>query len=161
MEDKVIDVGQTDDKDYVVNDRRHAQREAKPSKEEKQVWMQFEGRSRLWDVRCDEGGDEMVRKWREEKRMEGVGMHMVSEGRVVDWNDIYQGSGKRRDGASYGEYSRKKGENGERRRRKRVILGSRMEDLGRGVRRRNNSMLLIRRRSWKNIERCWETNTLI
>ena len=58
------------------------------SKEEKQVWMQFEGRSRPWDVRCDEGGDEMERRWREKNRMEGVEMHMVSGGRVVDWNGI-------------------------------------------------------------------------
>ena len=63
--DKDIDIGRIDDKDHVVNDRRHAQREAMPSKEEKQVWMQFEGRSRLWYVRCDEGGDEMERRWRE------------------------------------------------------------------------------------------------
>ena len=66
------DTGHTDDKDHVVNDWRHAQREAMSSKEEKQVWMQFEGKSRLWDIRCDEGGDEMGRRWREKNGMEGV-----------------------------------------------------------------------------------------
>ena len=50
--------------------------------------MQFEGRTKPWDVLCDEGGDEMERRWREKNRMEGVEMHMVSGGRVVDWNGI-------------------------------------------------------------------------
>ena len=58
------------------------------SKEEKQVWMQFEGKTKPWDVLCDEGGDEMERRWRENNRLEGVEMHMVSGGRVVDWNVI-------------------------------------------------------------------------
>ena len=51
------DIGHTDDKDHVVNDRRHAQREAMSSKEEKQV---------IFDVM------KAVMKWRGdgEKRME-------------------------------------------------------------------------------------------
>ena len=52
------------------------------------MWMQFEGRTKPWDVLWDEGGDEMERRWRDKNRLEGVDMHMVSGGRVVDWNGI-------------------------------------------------------------------------
>ena len=86
--DKDSDIGRIDDEERVVKDWRHTHREATSSKEEKQVWMQFKGRTRPWDVRCDEGGDEIERRWREKNRMEGVEMHMVSRGRLLDWNGI-------------------------------------------------------------------------
>ena len=35
-----------------------------------------------------ENGDEIERRWRENNGMEGVDMHMVSEGRLVDWSGI-------------------------------------------------------------------------
>ena len=79
------DIGRTDE--HIVNNWKHTQREAMASKVEKQVWMQFEGKSRPWDIRFDEGGDEMEKRGREMKGMGDVGMHMVSEGRVVSWND--------------------------------------------------------------------------
>ena len=81
------DIGRTDDKDHIVNNRTHTHREAMSSKVEKQVWMQFEGKSRPWDIRCDEGGDEMEKRWREKNGMGDEGMQTVSEGRVVSWNE--------------------------------------------------------------------------
>ena len=50
--------------------------------------MQFEGRTKPRDVLYGEGGDEMERRWREKNGMEGVDMHMVSGGRVLDWHGI-------------------------------------------------------------------------
>ena len=58
------------------------------SKAWKQVWMQFEGKSRPWDIQCGESGDEMGKRWREMNGMGELGMHMVSGGRVMSWNDI-------------------------------------------------------------------------
>ena len=60
--DKDSDIRRIDDEECVVKDWRHTHREAMSSKEEKQVWMQFEGRWKPWDVLCDEGGDEMERR---------------------------------------------------------------------------------------------------
>ena len=50
--------------------------------------MQFEGRTKPCDVLYGENGDEIERRWRENNGMEGVGMHMASEGRLVDWSGI-------------------------------------------------------------------------
>ena len=88
------------------------------SKARKQVWMQFEGKSRPWDFQCDEGGDEMVQRWREMNGMGDTGTHMVSEGRVVSWNDIKN----LEDGAIV------------------QVMGDRTEDLRRKVQRKNSSM---------------------
>ena len=87
-DDKDDDIRRIDKEECVVKDWRHTREEAVSSKEEKQVWMQFEGRTKPWDVLYDEGGDEMERRWREKNRMEGVEMHMVSGGRLVHWNGI-------------------------------------------------------------------------
>ena len=124
-DDKDSDIRRIDNEECVVKDWRHTHEEAMSSKEEKQVWMQFEGRTKPWDVLYDEGGDEMERRWREKNRMEGVEMHMVSGGRVVDWNGMVNIRGGR----------------------SRANFGNRMEHPGKGVRRRNNSRSWIRRRS--------------
>ena len=85
--DKDSDIEQIDDEECDVKDWRHTEKQCQ-AKRRNQVWMQFEGRTKPWDVRWDEGGDEMERRWRDKNRMEGVEMHMVSGGRVVDWNGI-------------------------------------------------------------------------
>ena len=82
-------------------------------------------------------------------RMEGVRMHMVSEGRVVDWNDI-KGL---ENGAMVQVMVNIQGGMGKRGKKKKDNNPGE-SDGGSGAR------SSIRRRSWKNIERCWETNTL-
>ena len=85
FDDRDDDMRQTDREGFVLKDWRHTREEAR---EGRQIWMQFEGRTKPWDVLYSESGNEMERRWREKNGMEGVGMHMVSEGRLVDWNGI-------------------------------------------------------------------------
>ena len=85
FDDKDDDIRQTDREEFVLKDWRHTREEAR---EGRQIWMQFGGRTKPWDVLCGEGGDEMERRWREKNGMEGVDMHMVSGGRVLDWHGI-------------------------------------------------------------------------
>ena len=68
---------------------------------------------------------EWERRWREENRMECVGMHVVSE-RVVDWNDV----NGLENGAMVQIMVNVQRGIGKRGKKKRVILGSQMEDLG-------------------------------
>ena len=83
FDDRDDDIRQTDREGFVLKDWRHTREEARQGR---QIWMQFEGRTKPWDVLYGDG--EMERRWREKNGMEGVGMHMVSGGRVVDWNGI-------------------------------------------------------------------------
>ena len=53
----------------------------------KQIWLRFEGRSRLKDIREEEIG-----KLRESRREDGLGkdteLYMMSEGRRIDWGGL-------------------------------------------------------------------------
>ena len=70
------DIGRTDDKDHLPTNRSHARNVAvchvsqhAAGEARKQVWMQFEGKSRPWDIKCGESGEEMGRRWRETNGM--------------------------------------------------------------------------------------------
>ena len=84
FDDKDDDMRQTD-REFVPKDWRHTREEAR---EGRQIWMQFEGRTKPCDILYGENGDEIERRWRENNGMVGVDMHMVSEGRLVDWSTI-------------------------------------------------------------------------
>ena len=75
---------QTDREGFVLKDWRHTREEAR---EGRQIWMQFEGRTKHATFYMRERRRDRKR-WRENNGMEGVGMHMVSEGRLVDWSGI-------------------------------------------------------------------------
>ena len=78
------DMRQTD-RGFVPKDWRHTREEAR---EGRQIWMQFEGRTKPCDILYGDNGDEIERRWRENNGMVEVDMHMVSEGRLVDWSGI-------------------------------------------------------------------------